>query len=468
MATATPQGRCDSGLVQLQATTPNNLANYQWQPQSLVTSPQSQNTSATITQTTIFTVTATDPQTGCTYSDTTKVTVNANPPILISGPMVICQGGQVQLTASGGVQYQWQPAGSLSCTSCQAPTASPIATTTYTVTGTDPYGCTAIDTHRVEVRSQASLIVSKDTTICFATLVQLHATGGDTLRWTPNYRISCTDCPDPIADPWGTVTYTVTTTIAGGCSDTAEVTVTVLPPPGDPVAGFYFDICLGDTLQLHASGAITYDWTPKTNIIGDQAADPQVFPPDTTTYIVSTTYGPDNCPWQDSVVVRVNQGSGTLPNDTAICTGQSATLTASGYQTYQWQSSGHIALHQLQPGHHQPNHDHGVHADGHQRAGVRCHQNHHGDGQSIAQPHSHWTRYFVCRYNRYPHGHRRTQRHLPVATASTGHQSPITNHARHTHPDHGLHGYRHRCQRLHGPGNKRGGSSPGTRHYNFQ
>ena len=43
------------------------------------------------------------------------------------------------------VVYTWVPPDSLSCTECQSPQANPVNTTTYTVTATDPNGCTATD-----------------------------------------------------------------------------------------------------------------------------------------------------------------------------------------------------------------------------------------------------------------------------------------------------------------------------------
>lgn len=43
------------------------------------------------------------------------------------------------------VVYTWAPPDSLSCTECQNPQANPVNTTTYTVTATDPNGCTATD-----------------------------------------------------------------------------------------------------------------------------------------------------------------------------------------------------------------------------------------------------------------------------------------------------------------------------------
>jgi gliding motility-associated-like protein len=50
------------------------------------------------------------------------------------------------LTGTGGGNYSWSPGGSLSCTNCTNPIATPSVTTTYTLTVSDSLGCTRTDT----------------------------------------------------------------------------------------------------------------------------------------------------------------------------------------------------------------------------------------------------------------------------------------------------------------------------------
>ncbi len=62
--------------------------------------------------------------------------------------------------------------------------------------------------------------------------VSLLASGASTYSWVPATGLSCTNCPNPIASPTVTTTYTVTGTDANGCMNTTTVTVTVIPVPG--------------------------------------------------------------------------------------------------------------------------------------------------------------------------------------------------------------------------------------------
>jgi hypothetical protein len=54
----------------------------------------------------------------------------------------ILEGQSVIMNAFGASTYQWSPPDDLSCTTCTSTSASPSATTLYTVTGTAPNGCT--------------------------------------------------------------------------------------------------------------------------------------------------------------------------------------------------------------------------------------------------------------------------------------------------------------------------------------
>ena len=80
--------------------------------------------------------------TGCT-SNTSKSTLISPSPIVTVNPTAatINTSGNVQLEASGATTYTWLPPEGLSDPAVANPVASPIITTTYTVTGTEN-GCT--------------------------------------------------------------------------------------------------------------------------------------------------------------------------------------------------------------------------------------------------------------------------------------------------------------------------------------
>ncbi len=102
----------------------------------------------------IYFVTVTAPN-NCTAVDSIQFSPTVfNPQVTVDTFML--EGETIQLEASGGDNYQWEAANSLSCTICPNPVASPEADTIYTVKIGTADGCTA--TLQVEVRVIKKLI----------------------------------------------------------------------------------------------------------------------------------------------------------------------------------------------------------------------------------------------------------------------------------------------------------------------
>src|SRR5690606_15383818 len=166
--------------------------------------------------TTTYVVTGTS-SAGC--SDTAHVTVNVSPAPVVSATSdqtTICIGGTAQMQATGGQSYIWSPAAGLSCTTCPNPAASPAVTTTYIVTGFNSGGCTDTAMVTVIVEQLPPVSAGPNQAICKGSSVQLQGTGAVNYSWTPAQDLSCTNCPDPVASPLNTTTYTLTGTSAAG------------------------------------------------------------------------------------------------------------------------------------------------------------------------------------------------------------------------------------------------------------
>jgi len=89
-------------------------------------------------------------------ADTTVITVEAIPlpQITTNNDTTITLGGQVQLFATGGVNYSWSPADDLSCTVCADPLAIPSESMTYCVQALSEFGCTDTACLRIEVTDE--------------------------------------------------------------------------------------------------------------------------------------------------------------------------------------------------------------------------------------------------------------------------------------------------------------------------
>lgn len=334
-----------------------------------------------------LTVTATDCN-GVSTTDNMVVTVQpgANPAITSSGPDSICTGTNVVLTASGGTSYAWSTG--VSTTNLTVTTPG-----TYTVTVSTSCGANTADYEIFSaLPPNASLASSGPDTICNGTPVTLTAAGGDTYAWstgettaaiqitapgtydvtvstscgTDNTSFEVFGFPPPQAAnltasgpttfcdggnvdltasggtqyAWstGSTAPTITVTAAGNyevtisdacASITASQTVTILPSPAAAINGNTI-VCIGDTVNLTASGGDTYTWStgatgPNLNgVTGGQ-------------YSVSVA----NACGLNVASILVSELPPPLADiipagSTVLCEGETVVLDGSGGGTYLW------------------------------------------------------------------------------------------------------------------------------------
>ena len=125
---------CDGDELVLSAPTGNTA--YLWSNDSTT-----QEITVTETGTYCVTVTLTYNTATCINTDCIDITVWSLPEASAGNDTTISLGYSVQLTASGGVSYEWFPTESLSNPFISNPVATPSETTTYTVIVTDENGC---------------------------------------------------------------------------------------------------------------------------------------------------------------------------------------------------------------------------------------------------------------------------------------------------------------------------------------
>lgn len=214
-------------------------------------------------QTTTYVVNVTDTY-GCQNIDSVTVEVNSLPNAGAGQDQGICVGDSAQLSATGGLTYLWSGP-SLSCTNCADPNASPATTTIYTVIVTDGNGCQDADNTVITVSSPPLANAGTNQSICQNDSVQLGASGGASYSWSPTQGLSDPFVADPIAFPLSDQIYVVTVTNQFGCSSKDSVIITVHPLP-TITAGPDTTICSGDSVQLFASGAISYVWSPASGL----------------------------------------------------------------------------------------------------------------------------------------------------------------------------------------------------------
>ena len=122
--------------------------------------------------------------------------------------------------------------------------------------------------------------------LCQHSSIDLQAAGGIVYQWSPATGLSDPAISNPVASPLVTTDYTLVVKDDIGCSNTAPLTVKVIPP-GDLQVGKDDTVCAGTPVQLTATGEALYQWIGNTDGISDTGIpDPHVLAPGTTTYTV--------------------------------------------------------------------------------------------------------------------------------------------------------------------------------------
>ncbi len=201
---------------------------YSWLPAASLDNPSSPTPLATPTSTTTYIVTVTGANT-CTNTDSIKIEVRSASSFSINPPDQVCINAPIQLSAGGGDIYLWQANPTLSNTSIPNPTATPTATTTYSVLITDTL-CNYSTTLSTMITALPlpTIRTSKSNDInCVLSQSNLAATGAATYIWSPGATLNTTTSATPIASPMVTTKYIVTGTNSNGCINNDSITVNV-------------------------------------------------------------------------------------------------------------------------------------------------------------------------------------------------------------------------------------------------
>lgn len=274
---------------------------------------------------------------GCAGTITKTVTVNDQPDFTIPADTLICNIDTLKLLGIGDGIFSWSPLYNINNANSATPLVSPDVPTTYIATFSDAYGCKGIDSVLVDVVSRVSLNAGSDTSICAGDPARFSLSSNALhYAWLPAESLSNPTDKNPIAYPAVTTVYSVTGKI-GKCQSTDAITINVAPYP-HANAGIDSIICIGDAIQLSASGGSIYTWSPAIYLDNPFVPNPVSRPASTITYIVSVgdVLG---CPKTVSDTVNVsvlNIVADAGPRDTTIVLDQPLQLSGTGGTSFTW------------------------------------------------------------------------------------------------------------------------------------
>jgi N-acetylneuraminic acid mutarotase len=261
-----------------------------------------------------------------------------NPDSIQAGISNICSGGTATLTAytqySSSVQWYNSPtsttsigSGSVFASPSLSAAGSPSVYTFYAQANS----CTMTPrtAQNITVYPIPSPSISGNAVICNGAFVTLNASGAGSYTWSTG-----SNATSITVNPSSTTTYTLQGSNNQFCSGSSIKTVTVNASPPVQILGPN-QICIGSTVVLTATGALTYTWNN-----GSNSNSISISPTLTGNYQLNGIDA-NGCFGSGSKTITVN----ALPTITAvanrsvICRGETTTLTATGANTYTWSNS---------------------------------------------------------------------------------------------------------------------------------
>lgn len=246
----------------------------------------------------------------------------------------------VGFTLGSDITYQWMvansPGGPYSNVSAGVGGNSPAYSPGFIAPGTYYYimiakcsSSSATDTTseiKFVVNSLPTITISSSNTVCTGSSVILTASGANTYIWSTS-AITATTLVTPLA----TSIYFVKGYDLNGCMSTISKTISTVSLPTLSVSGNN-TICYGGTTSLTANGAVSYTWST-----GSTSTVVALSPTLNTTYTVSGT-DLAGCigSTTKSIIVNPLPILNITSTNSLLCSGQTATLTASGAISYTW------------------------------------------------------------------------------------------------------------------------------------
>lgn len=191
----------------------------------------------------------------------------------------LCNDGTISLSVTGGtspLSYSWNDGST-------AQNRTALAPGNYSVTVRDANSCTATASVTIYLPLAVNVASLSACNLVNGGAAQANTTGGKApYRYVWNTGETSQTISNLVS---GNYTVTVTDDLGATATQTVTISNTMVNIAFSPAAPV---ICRGNSVQVTASGALSYNWSPGTGLSASNIANPISSPTTTTTYTVST------------------------------------------------------------------------------------------------------------------------------------------------------------------------------------
>ena len=206
-----------------------------------------------------------------------------------------------------------------------------LSANSYIIQVVDDDNCTITDTFNVSQPSPITMVTSSVPVSCNSLSdgqLSVVVSGG-----TPNYNYSWNTVPtqnNPNAVFLSSGTYLLTVIDANNCMDTISETVLEPSPVPVNISSNSTSVCIGGSINLQASGAVSYNWSPSLWLNTTVGSNIISTPNSTIDYVVE---GTDlvGCSNTDTITISVIQSlqMTSSPSYPIVCEGEEVNISLS-------------------------------------------------------------------------------------------------------------------------------------------
>lgn len=282
---------------------------FQWSPAYNISSTSTANPLVSPDRRTTYYVTVTLAP-GCFNTDSVIVDVKDFVTLTPPNDTTICRGDALTLRpVSDGLYYAWSPPNLFNNPLIKNAVATPTATSTIFTVVSSIGKCNQSATVTVRTIPYPVVNAGPDQAVCFNDTATLTATGvASSWLWSPARFVSAPSASTTFAYPFTTTNFIVRGNDTLGCPKPTFDTVLVrVIPPVPAFAGNDTAVVVGEPLQLKATGALFYQWTPIAYLSNPDIQNPvAVFDQSVErfTYIVTATTA-EGCFATDTINIRI-------------------------------------------------------------------------------------------------------------------------------------------------------------------
>lgn len=285
----------------------NTTGTFSWLPNTRIINRNSNNPSVFPKDTTKYYLTVND--NGCVNTD--SLVVNVLPFIKVDAGMdtTVCRTDSFQLRpVSQALQFQWTSNTGEIVQSVKQPFVKPLSNTTYYVIA-NLGKCQDRDSVRVRSIPYPYANAGADTAICANTKIVLSGNIiGNSFSWFPSNNMFNGNTLNPTIAPSKNTVYTLTVKDTLGCNKmvTDSIAITVVPLV-NVFAGNDTAVSINQPLQLLATGAESYYWSPAIGLNDRSLANPIATYGEGIDSVLYRVVGSNGgtCSGEDQVLVKI-------------------------------------------------------------------------------------------------------------------------------------------------------------------